>query len=276
MGELDSTSFSEIPRDAPVAFIDSGVGGLPYLEWAKTYIPNETYVYLADRKNFPYGSKSPEEVSAAVSAGVAKLIAEVNPKMIVVACNTASVVALGMLRRDYPGIPFVGVVPAIKPAARKTRANKIGVLATARTVHDPYLDRLVEEFAPNCEVYRMAGPDIVEFVENRYFDSTREDRLAVIHEAAETFLRAGVDEIVLGCTHFLYVSEELREETGGTIEIVDSRDGVGRQIKKVLGPGAADGSKSKPDLMFLTGNWEPEEKYFRFAEKFGLRQAGTL
>lgn len=262
---------------APIAFFDSGVGGLPYLRWAKEHLPNENYVYLLDRAHFPYGTKTKEEVFRVVLEGIDKLISKVQPKIIVLACNTATVVALQRLRTLYPEIPFVGVVPAVKPAAERTHGKRIGVMATNRTLQDVYLDNLIRQFAPHCEVVRVAGPGIVEFVEQRLFQSTQEERFSILNEAIRTLKEWKVDEVVLGCTHFLYLEEELRLGLGETIELIDSRDGVGRQLIRVLTSKSIPNTEPKKgDFLYVTGNDPVEERYYTFARIFGLEVAGVL
>ncbi|MDR3200332.1 MAG: aspartate/glutamate racemase family protein, partial [Spirochaetales bacterium] len=140
MPEAISTNSS---ADAPVAFLDSGVGGLPYLQWVRKHLPGENYIYLADRKYFPYGPKTPDRVFSAVAEGVEKFIKTFDPKLFVLACNTASVSALERLRQAFPAKTFVGTVPAVKPAAEYSKNKRIGVLATNATVHAHYLDSLI-------------------------------------------------------------------------------------------------------------------------------------
>ncbi len=276
MHDRISTNFSEIPEDAPIAFVDSGIGGLPYLEWTKERLPRETFVYWADRENFPYGPKTPEQVYAAVSSGVGRIIRAVGPKLFVVACNTASVVALARLRENFPGIPFVGTVPAVKPAAGLSRAKKIGIIATEMTVRDAYLDDLVERFAADCDVVRVAGPGIVDFVEKRFFSSTSAERDGIIADAARIFREKAVDQVVLGCTHFLYVADELRSRLGAGVGIVDSREGVGRRVLALLGTRVPVSGKKGRDRMYVSGAGEPEPQYAEFAARFGLEMAGVL
>lgn len=282
MDGIDSTvslknSSEPIDGTAPIAFFDSGVGGFPYLRWAKEHLPNENYVYLLDRANFPYGTKTKEEVFRAVSEGIARLIAKVRPKIIVLACNTATVVALQRLRALYPAIPFVGVVPAVKPAAERTHGKRIGVMATNRTLQDVYLDNLIKQFAPHCEVVRVAGPGIVEFVEQRLFQSNSEERFSILNKAMQVLKEHKVDKVVLGCTHFLYLEDELRSGLGEEIELIDSRDGVGRQLMKVLGTKSVlNPGPKKGDLLYVTGTTPVEERYYTFARIFGLEVVGAL
>ncbi len=142
------TSFSEMTPD-PVAFLDSGVGGLPYLAHARKHLRGQRFVYVADRENFPYGEKSRPEIIEAALAVAGRLIEREHPRLVVVACNTMSVVALAELRARFH-VPFVGVVPAVKPAASLSRKKRVGVLATRQTVEGDYLRNLIGQHASGC------------------------------------------------------------------------------------------------------------------------------
>ncbi|MBN2625604.1 MAG: aspartate/glutamate racemase family protein, partial [Spirochaetales bacterium] len=141
-------------REQPVGFLDSGIGGIPYLVKLREKLPRENYIYLADHANFPYGEKSVEQIRASVLQATDRLLTISRPKLIVLACNTASVSALQVLR-EYVDIPVVGVVPAVKPAASLSGRRTIGVLATESTVNAPYLDGLIEQFARDFRVVRV-------------------------------------------------------------------------------------------------------------------------
>jgi len=272
------------------------VGGLPYLEIAKRLLPSERFIYFADRAGFPYGSKSGEEVIALAARAVGALIARYHPKAVVVACNTASALALAELRKRYQPTPIVGTVPAVKPAASSSRAKRIGVVATARMAGDAYLSDLIERWAPDCQVLRRGDQDLVDFVENRMLSATREERLAAVRPSVDAMLAAGVDAIVLGCTHFLYLAAEFAELAGPSVRIVDSRDGVAAQLRRVVGAlapaagstlhGGAPGGAAlapigqerhdEPDIMLLSGAEPFDAKYASFAARFGLRPEGSL
>jgi glutamate racemase len=260
----------------PLVFLDSGIGGLPYLERARELLPEESYVYVADRENFPYGAKTRKEVVSLVEGLCARMLKKFDPEIIVIACNTMSVSALDSVRKAFPDIPFIGTVPAVKPAAERSRARKIGVLATARTVNDPYIDFLVGQYARDCEVVRIAGTDIVEFVERRLFDSTARERMEVVEEAVREFKERGVDEIILACTHFLHLEDDIRALAGSGIEILDSREGVARQAWRVLSGikrrearGSIPSGESSGRL-YLTGESPFETVYSSFAARYGL------
>lgn len=273
----------------PIAFFDSGVGGLPYLQWIKENLPGENLVYLADRANFPYGEKDDAQLRRIITATVGRFIRAVKPKLMVIACNTASVVALAELRRRFD-IPFVGVVPAVKPAAEHSRSCSIGILATRRTVEDPYTDDLIRSFAPQCRVHRYAGVEIVDLVENRYYTASREEKQAVLQSAVEYFKARNVDTLVIGCTHFVFVQDELGEMLGEGTMVIDSREGVGRQVMRLLsrignvsagegGPARTSGKtegQTEGRARFFITRQEDEDRYLRFAADFGLEWGGVL
>ncbi|MEI6873836.1 MAG: glutamate racemase, partial [Spirochaetota bacterium] len=218
----------------PIAVMDSGIGGLTYLEAARRLLPGLPFVYLADREGFPYGTRNRSEVLAIVVDRVRRLVSYWHPRAVVIACNTASQVALTAVRADNPGIPVIGTVPAVKPAAERTRSHSIGVLATAGAIDDPYLADLVATFAPDEKVTLHGAQALVEFVERDFLDSTREERLAAILPHVLPLVEAGVDEIVLACTHFLHLSEDIascaadlaHSRGQDAAEVIDSREGV--------------------------------------------------
>ncbi|MDR2588963.1 MAG: glutamate racemase [Spirochaetales bacterium] len=263
---------------APIAFLDSGVGGLPYLKWTRGLLPAENYIYLADRKHFPYGPKQPEEIFQAVAECVSVFLKKFDPKLFVLACNTASVFALEKLRAEFPRKTFVGTVPAIKPAAEASRVKKIGVLATAGTLHAAYLDNLIERFAPGCAVVRLPGPDIVNFVEKRLFTAQPGEKRLIIAEAAARFREEAVDTVVLACTHFLYLLDEIHSALGEGVRLIDSREGVGRRVAEILSSENRQGAGEKTGSakMYLSGGWPPEPQYEFFAGFFGIEAAGLL
>lgn len=265
----------------PVAVIDSGIGGLPYLAWLRERLPCETLVYVADRRNFPYGEKTPAQVQAAVAEVAQRLQDECDPKLLVVACNTASVLALEHLRTVFPG-PVVGVVPAVKTAATVTRIGRIGVLATQRTIDGGYLEQLLEEFCPGKLVATWAAPDLVALVENDFLQPDPDNKAVLLGSWANTIREQGADTVVLGCTHFLYVTQELSRLLGSGVVLLDSRDGVGRRvIKLLLERGLEAKSPGESRLYFTSGrHWnsqelmEQERKYRHFALQFGLSYGG--
>jgi glutamate racemase len=261
--------------DAPVAFIDSGIGGLPYLAFTRRMAPGERFVHVADRENFPYGEKSAEQITHAVISLTKRLMEREAPKLIVVACNTMSVVALEPLRSRF-SVPFVGVVPAVKPAASVTRSKRVGVLATQRTVEGEYLRDLIERYAAGCRVVSISSGDLVDFVERELFHASVQDRRARVQREAERLRAAEVDTVVLACTHFLHLEQEFQAELEG-MRIVDSREGVARQVLRILDRGSRrlPGGEGR-DSLYLTGADTIEERYRYFAERFSLTLEGTI
>jgi len=218
----------------PVLFIDSGIGGLPYCEDFIKKNPQEEVCYLADRQNFPYGPRGKEELSAVLISLTEKLIKTINPKIAVLACNTATVSALEPLRQHFPEIPFVGTVPAIKPAANASSSGKIGVLGTARTIEDPYNLHLAQDCEKKCEIFGLAAPELVEFVEQSFDGADEKEKTEIVKKYIDIFRAEGADTLVLGCTHFLYLLEEFRREAAPSIKVFDSLDGITKRIEFLL------------------------------------------
>ena len=267
----------------PLAVIDSGIGGLAYLSWIQEFLPQETLVYLADRKNFPYGTKTPAQVLEAVSEGVEKLQHHYHPKALVVACNTASVVALQDLRRRFD-FPIVGVVPAVKPGAQASKNHILGILATDRTIQDPYIQNLIHTYALGQKVVAFGASDLVTHVEEDYMNPDPVARKTLLDSWAQKFLKEKADVVVLGCTHFLHISQELQTALGPDVKIVYSRDGVGKQTRKVLTEkGLLAQEKSGADVFYITAGADQkneldqwQEKYAVFAKRFHLEYRGVL
>ena len=256
---------------SPIIFIDSGIGGLPYLEWLKNRLPDESFVYLADNKNFPFGTKTKEALIRIMTESMEMLTREYNPKAAVIACNTASVISLPSLRERF-SYPIVGVVPAIKPAALLSMKKRIGLMASNRTIEDSYTENLINDFASDCEVYKLIGTDIIDFIENSLYKSTEAEKSAVLKPAVEFFKKADVDIVVLGCTHFLFLENELGTMLGDEISLIDSRDGVGNQIIRILNQNGILSSEKNMDYFILTGSEKSGKmaNYSWISEKYGL------
>jgi glutamate racemase len=262
----------------PVAFLDSGVGGLPYLAHARRRLQGQRFVYAADRENFPYGEKSRAAIIEAAASVAGRLIEREHPRLVVVACNTMSVVALAELRARFE-VPFVGVVPAVKPAASLSRRKRVGVLATRQTVEGDYLRKLIIDHAAGCEVVSLSSSALVDFVENGLFRATPQERESRVRQEVERFRSAGIDALVLGCTHFLHLEEEFRSLLQAeSIALVDSREGVTRQAERLLRdcPSAAADGPGSPDFLYVTGECPSDGRYEWFAQQFGLQLRGSL
>jgi len=217
---------------------DSGVGGLTVADAIRRRLPGAGIVYCADNAGFPYGTKDPAEIAARVPALLGRLVERYRPRLAVIACNTASVVALAHVRSAL-ALPVVGTVPAIKPAAQLTQSGVIGVLGTKATVAQPYVDRLASEFAAGLTVLRHGSADLVEAAEAK-LRGGQVDAAAI--RTALDGLRAQpggdrLDTVVLACTHFPLLLAELR---AGAPELtfVDGAEGIARRVETLL---AGDG-----------------------------------
>ncbi|MCM1321353.1 MAG: glutamate racemase [Bacteroides sp.] len=261
-------------------FLDSGTGGLSYMLYLKKFRPQCRCVYLADTRNFPYGEKTSEQIRECAANAAETLMNLCSPRVIVIACNTMSVTALDSLRCRF-AVPFVGTVPAVKLAASLSKTRRLGLLATRHTVSHPYTDKLIADFASDCAVIKRGDPELVEFVERRLFSASYEERLAAVMPAVEFFKAENVDTIILGCTHFIHLAEELQKAAGSAIRVIDSRGGVMKQALKLAAqdfPAAENAENiSAPcveDMSFyITGNADGEgaRKYQALAEQLHIR-----
>jgi glutamate racemase len=216
--------------DAPILFFDSGVGGLSVVETAREHMPTAQFVYAADSAGFPYGTKSEAEIAARVPALLGRLVERYRPRLVVIACNTASTIALSVVRSALD-VPVVGTVPAIKPAALASKTRVIGVLGTDATVRQPYVDRLSAEFASDCTVIRHGSAALVEIAEAKLRGETIDahDIAAALAPMLDHPAAARMDQLVLACTHFPLLRDELAVALSG-VTLVDSGEGIARRI----------------------------------------------
>lgn len=217
--------------DSPIGLFDSGVGGLTILREVRRLLPERDLVYLADSANCPYGARPAEEILA-LSEGIARHLLERGACCIVVACNTASAAALQALRAGFPGVPFVGMVPAVKPAAALTRSGTIGVLATPTTLSGRLFSEVVERFAGGVRVLTQACPGLVEQIEAGDLEGPATE--ALLRRYLEPLLDRGADVIVLGCTHYPFLTAAIRRLAGPEVQVLDPSEAVARQVRRVL------------------------------------------
>ena len=215
---------------APLLFFDSGVGGLSVLGPTRKLLPNAPIVYAADSAGFPYGKRSEAELAARVPALLGRLVERFHPRLAVIACNTASTITLEHVRAALD-IPVVGTVPAIKPAAEMSKSRVIGVLGTEATVRQPYVDDLSAKFAADCTVIRHGSPHLVELAEAKLAgqDISVEDVREAIRPMIEAPRGAEMDVMVLACTHFPLLAEEIAAAFP-SIGQVDGGPGIARRI----------------------------------------------
>ena len=289
-------------------FIDSGVGGIPYMTTLLQRAPDAECVYVADTANFPYGEKSHEDVVKCVTELVEKIRRKFAPKVIVVACNTMSVNALEALRETFQDVKFVGTVPAIKLAASVSEKRRLGLLATHATCENPYNIELKNKFAGDCTLVNRADPQLISFIEHNAFTASREACLEAVKPAVDFFRQENCDVIILGCTHFLNFTEVFEAACEPDIKVVDSVDGVVRHALTVVecsrseciettdnnggdtgvspvrrgseqrSASVGETSPSQKPMLFITGfrDTEEENQYNVLCSRFGIQFGGLL
>jgi glutamate racemase len=217
--------------DRPILMFDSGMGGLSVLAPTRALLPQASYVYVADNGGFPYGIRSEAEIAARVPALLGRLVERHHPRLVVIACNTASTIALAAVRAALD-LPVVGTVPAIKPAAEQSHSRAIGVLGTDATVRQPYVDDLSARFASDCLVLRHGSARLVELAEAKLRgESTDPEEYA--QALAGLLDQPGgdrVDTVVLACTHFPLVADELAAGAPRALRFLDGGPGIARRI----------------------------------------------
>jgi glutamate racemase len=216
---------------SPLGVFDSGVGGLSVLKAIRRELPKETAIYVADQVHVPYGLRPLEEVQGYAEA-ITRYLKGKGVKLIVVACNTASAAALHHLRRTIPEIPFVGMEPAVKPAAEYTRSGVVGVLATPATFQGKLYASVVERFANNVTILQQTCPGLVAQIEAGQL--TGLDTRAILKRALHPMLEQGIDTVVLGCTHYPFVIPMIEEIVGPSVRVIDPAPAVARQVRRVL------------------------------------------
>ena len=251
---------ADSPRsDGAVGFFDSGLGGLCILDAFVALCPNESTVYIADSANCPYGNRPADEIVRLSRANTEELLSR-GCKMVVVACNTATAAAIDTLRAEWPDVPFIGIEPALKPAALESKTGIVGVLATAGTFGGRLYRETKAKFAKDVTVIATVADEFVEIVESlrvglgsdrvglesatlngtkmTLIDSkeTLYDAKVVstVRSKIEPLLNAGCDRIVLGCTHFPHLKPVIEKVCAGRAEVIDPSDAVARQARRVL------------------------------------------
>jgi len=258
--------------DNPVLFIDSGIGGIPYCAHFLRRNPDARIAYVADRLHFPYGKFEKRELAEILKNLVGRLVVDIGPKIVVLACNTATIAALAELRERFPDLPFVGTVPAVKPAALASKTGKIGVLGTEFTIKQPYIRELASQFGGG-EIRGIAAPELVEFIEGRFVSASAGEKRDFVRGYLDRFRAEGVDTLVLGCTHFLFLLDEFQREAAPDITVFDSVTGISKRVEALLeeqkekSPGAASCSHNR---ILLTGQAAPEPSWVSLAAGLGF------
>jgi glutamate racemase len=264
-----------VEADAPILLFDSGVGGLTVLAEVRKLIPQAPIIYAADLAGLPYGEKTEAEIAARVAGLLGRMSERFRPRLITIACNTASTIALGMVR-EVLHVPIVGTVPAIKPAAALTRTGVIGLLGTAATVRQKYVDDLEREFAQGKRLIRHAAPELVAAAEARLRGETPDP---AVFAAAAAGLRnqpggGEIDTVVLACTHFPLLEDQLRAAMGNDVRFVDGAQGIARRIA-YLTQGESF-LRTSPDVAVVTGGIAQAEPLVQALNAYGLERIEPL
>lgn len=235
--------------DAPIGLFDSGVGGLAILDHVRRMLPHEDLIYVADQAHVPYGPRPLAQVRG-FAEEICRFLLRFEAKLLVVACNTASAASLQHLRATFPGIPFVGMEPAVKPAALVTGTGHIGVLATPATFEGELFASVVARFAQGVEVHQSTAPGLVERIEDGKL--TDPETRALLRQAVEPLLRHPIDALVLGCTHYPFILP-LLEELAGEVQVIDPSPAIARQVVSLLEEGGLLSTSGVPGrIRYLT------------------------
>jgi glutamate racemase len=224
-------SLKSVNKGAPIGVFDSGVGGLSVLRAIRHQLPAESVIFLADQMHVPYGPRSLEEVCH-FSEAITHYLLSQGAKLIVVACNTASAASLHHLRQAFPVTPFVGMEPAVKPAAEGTHSGVVGILATPATFQGALYASVVERFANGVTLLQHTCPGLVAQIEDGELDTPK--TRSILEVALLPMLEKGIDTVVLGCTHYPFVIPLIENIVGPNVRVIDPAPAVARQVGRLL------------------------------------------
>ncbi len=235
----------------PIGLFDSGIGGTSIWSAINNLLPNENTIYLADSINAPYGQKSKNEIIA-LSKKNTELLLDLNCKIIVVACNTATTNAIATLRASYD-IPFIGIEPAIKPAANNSKTQTIGILATAGTLNSELFNKNLEQFN-ETKIIEQIGHNLVNLIEEGKINSKEMNQL--LNEYLQPMIEKNIDYLVLGCSHYPYLIPQIKKILPKNIQIIDSGEAVANQTKNILIQKSSlnDGIKLAEHIFYTNAN----------------------
>jgi glutamate racemase len=235
---------------SPIGIFDSGVGGLSVLRAVRAQMPEESVIYFGDQGHIPYGPRPMEQIRS-FSETITNFLLERDAKIIVVACNTASAAALKYLRGKFPAVQFVGMEPAVKPAAETTQTGRVGVLATPATFQGALYASVVERFANGVELLQNTCPGLVQQIEGGNLDGP--ETRNILEDALLPMLAKNIDTVVLGCTHYPFVIPLIQEIVGEKVRVIDPAPSVARQVKRLLEAGGMRNDPSaRGDVRFYT------------------------
>lgn len=251
-------------KENPIGLFDSGVGGTSIWKEVHALLPNENTIYLADSKNAPYGLKSKEEILL-LSVKNTEFLLNQNCKIIVVACNTATTNAIKELRTKYD-VPFIGIEPAIKPAALQSKTQTIGILATKGTLNSELFHKSVSNH-PDVKIIEQIGHGLVQLIENGDINSPEMEEL--LRSYLTPMVEKNIDYLVLGCSHYPYLIPQIKKLIPSHIQIIDSGEAVAKQTKRILESLSLINDSDKKSSQIFYTNSEPEvlEKLLYYEQK---------
>jgi glutamate racemase len=250
----DSELIEKVSR--PIGIFDSGVGGLSVLRAVREVLASESLIYLADQVHVPYGPRSLEQVRA-FSEGITRYLLAQDAKLVVVACNTASAAALHHLRQVFSQVSFVGMEPAVKPAAERTKSGVVGVLATPATFQGELFASVVERFANGVTVLQDTCPGLVMEVDAGHLDTPKVR--TILERALKPMLAQGIDTVVLGCTHFPFVIPTIEAIVGPGVRVIDPAPAIARQVKRLLEANGLRSPEKNSNLVRYLTTGDPEK-----------------
>ncbi len=259
---MDKFSF---PMNNAIGIFDSGVGGLSVLQEIRNQNPDCPIIYFGDQYHVPYGPRELEEVYS-LSEVITKFLLQLGARIIVVACNTASAAALYPLREKFPDIPFVGMEPAVKPAAENTHTGNVGVLATPATFQGKLYNSVVERFAMNVKIYQNTCSGLVQEIEFGNFWGVETRR--ILENALIPMLNQKIDSVVLGCTHYPFVIPLIKEIVGPDITVIDPAPAVARQTSRMLAEFNASVIPNNNRTVLITSG--DKQTFKNFVNQIGL------
>ncbi|MEW4466946.1 glutamate racemase [Parasphingorhabdus sp. JC815] len=266
----------QVDTSGPLLFFDTGVGGLSILREAQKLLPDAPIVYAADYAGMPYGMKTEEELSTRIPLLLGRLVERYKPQLVTMACNTASTIALDVVR-SVLDIPVVGTVPAVKPASQITKTGVIGLLGTSATIRQPYVDRLADEFASDKKLLRFGAPDLVHSAEAKLRGEIPDPQAiqAAVAGLIEQEHGDEIDTVILACTHFPLVEEELQKYFVQPVQFIDGSQGIARRIA-YLTKGTKWPETKHDGVLVTTGELDQMAPYCKKLHEFGLRKLELL
>lgn len=253
-----------ITKNSPIAVVDSGMGGITVLRKLHRIMPNENYIYFGDSANSPYGTRTKDEIRD-ITVALAEKMMERGAKSVVIACNTATSAAASFLREKYPDYPFVGIEPALKPAALSSKWPRVLVLATPLTLREEKFNKLMARFEGEAEFIKLPAPELVGFVERGQVDS--EECVEYLEALLEPYADHKVDAVVLGCTHFPFARKQIQKILGEEVLVFEGSMGAAKQCQRLLDErGLLNDSEADGTISFENSD---ESKIEQCIEMFG-------